>query len=1513
MGAEISLAGGGDKAAAEASQENSSLAEDKADVIQGSPEEFKAEEDREELKNDETLSKEAGSPETGEKEEGKENEVKAADKAEGNEEEAADDEEGVIQEEEQPQNEEAEGDLIGSGSSNNISWQIDKEGRLTLTGSGDYGSTDSTPPWYQYREEITSAKVSITGLTSTQNMFAECINLKSVDLSDFDTSQVTNMCWMFYGCSSLEGLDLSNLDTSSVTDMRSMFKGCTSIEGLDLSSIDTSQVTTMYNMFNACSSLKSLNLSGIDTSRVTNMCSMFYGCSSLEDLDLSGFDTSQLTNMNEMFYGCSNLKSLDLSSFDVSTVPYSGFTNMFDGDMELNYICTPKNCAADVALPAKEGDEWYDRSGEVHTALPNSGNSIELYKNGYPGADPTKQLAYIEVSAADKEYDKKPYEAAGAAVVKDSEGNIITSVTVTYSYQGTLEDGTPYEQTAEAPTQAGSYTLLAAAENDDYSGCRRYDFKLLPKEVTITAPTIEIKTGESLPDLSEQECEIDGLVEGDNLTMLPQLKYSAEDISTSGAGSYGIIPYDADAGNNYSITYVNGTLTVGENKQTVSILGISIEDKVYDGAPIAYTGAAVVKDAEGNTITDVTTARFYQGTLADGLPYEQITQAPTQAGTYTLIFTIEENDKYTAEPSVYDFTIEKREVTITAPTIKIKIGETLPDLNERECEITGLLEGDELIYQPWLDYSEWGISTDTAGSYAIIPYNAYAGNNYSIKYVNGKLTIENPYDYDDSSYTDDERINLATVGTIASIKAKTYDGLEYKPVVKVTVKIDGKKKTLVEGTDYRVSYKNNLNVGEGSAYVRGNGIYKGELEGKFKIKPKSVKKLKIVTGNVKGSITEDNISQNLPVYVYDGGELLDRWIDYNLSFKKSTDKAVTLTVTAANGSNYTGSSTAKLTVYNGVDEAKLINPGNVTIEAEGKTFSGSGSERYKTKYTGKAIKPTVTVQIGTAALTNKDYKVAYQNNKNAGTAYVIVTGKGEYKGKAVLPFNIEPNRDEIEITNVIKDKTYNGKLQKPAVTVKAGNIKLKKNKDYTVEYENNLHAGTATITVTGRGNFTGSLKKPANFNILKQDIKKVSIKGTQKGGLEVCYGKRQLRKDSDYKLDNVTEKGKNKLEVTITAADNSDFSGSVTKKVKLPVYVPVLKDADKTIEKEVGDTYKLEVEEPEYQVEKRIAISKWESSNPDVVSVDDTGLLTMKKMGVAIIKMYAGRYVQKCYVVVKGQEDIPEGSYVFHKTPGSYNDSDAIRSFIYGLDSNEYVTVYIPAGVYWIEPVRYSIPMRSNMSLIMSPGALIMALPNTSTNYNVIWAWKLDNITISGGTIIGDRSEHGASSGEWGHGIGIYDCTNVTIENVDISGCWGDGIYLGVMDEKDNAADSKYITITGCNVHDNRRNNLSITGADNVTIDNCKFNYAKGTDPQFGIDIETNRSKNPCEHITILNTEMKGNAKASMGIMTKANDIRLENCQLSGHFWNWAGNNIVIKNTTIKGEVVDKTGGIKRQ
>ena len=148
---------------------------------------------------------------------------------------------------------------------------------------------------------------------------------QSIDLSNFNTSKITNMAGMFW-FSEATTLDLSNFDTSKVTDMTSMF-AASQVRTLDLSNFDTSNVTLMYDMFHS-NNIEKLDLSSFDTSKVTNMGSMFNGIK-IATLDLSNFETSNVTNMKFMFSQAINLKTIYVSD-KFTTANVTSSINMFN-------------------------------------------------------------------------------------------------------------------------------------------------------------------------------------------------------------------------------------------------------------------------------------------------------------------------------------------------------------------------------------------------------------------------------------------------------------------------------------------------------------------------------------------------------------------------------------------------------------------------------------------------------------------------------------------------------------------------------------------------------------------------------------------------------------------------------------------------------------------------------------------------------------------------------------------------------------------------------------------------------------------------------------------------------------------------------------------------------------------------------------------------------------------------------------------------------------------------------
>ena len=166
-------------------------------------------------------------------------------------------------------------------------------------------------------------------------------------------------------------------------------------------------------------------------------------------------------------------------------------------------------------------------------------------------------------------------------------------------------------------------------------------------------------------------------------------------------------------------------------------------------------------------------------------------------------------------------------------------------------------------------------------------------------------------------------------------------------------------------------------------------------------------------------------------------------------------------------------------------------------------------------YDGKAKKPGVTVKLNGKTLKNgTDYTVSYSNNTKVGTAKVTITGKGNYTGSVSKTYSIKNNFKKATVSG-ISTKAFTGKNITQSITVKYNGKALKKGTDYTVSYSSNKNIGTATVKITGKGSYTGTITKTFKINPAKQEIQKLTAKSkaffvdwAQKGsatGYEIQY------------------------------------------------------------------------------------------------------------------------------------------------------------------------------------------------------------------------------------------------------------------------------------------------------------------------------------------------------------------------------------------------------------------------
>lgn len=152
-------------------------------------------------------------------------------------------------------------------------WRVTTEGTLEIFGGLVIGTDldGQTSSWENYKDQIVKIVFTEpTEIRSQTNVFNQYPNLVEID-----------------------GLEFCNIN--GLTDLSDMFSGDFKLETLNLSNFDTSNVTNMSRMFSDCARLTELNLTSFNTNNVTDMDAMFSGCTSLTNVDLSNASSQKLT------------------------------------------------------------------------------------------------------------------------------------------------------------------------------------------------------------------------------------------------------------------------------------------------------------------------------------------------------------------------------------------------------------------------------------------------------------------------------------------------------------------------------------------------------------------------------------------------------------------------------------------------------------------------------------------------------------------------------------------------------------------------------------------------------------------------------------------------------------------------------------------------------------------------------------------------------------------------------------------------------------------------------------------------------------------------------------------------------------------------------------------------------------------------------------------------------------------------------------------------------------------
>lgn len=230
-------------------------------------------------------------------------------------------------------------------------------------------------------------------------------------------------------------------------------------------------------------------------------------------------------------------------------------------------------------------------------------------------------------------------------------------------------------------------------------------------------------------------------------------------------------------------------------------------------------------------------------------------------------------------------------------------------------------------------------------------------------------------------------------------------------------------------------------------------------------------------------------------------------------------------------------------------------------------------------------------------------------------------------------------------------------------------------------------------------------------------------------------------------------------------------------------------------------------------------------------------------------------------------KEISSGWFNFRYTAGSNNLQNLQNLFNLSSDSYNGV-INISQGDYYITTNNStdSIVIYSNTTVNLN-GNIILN-PNDLTDYNIVTIRQRNNIIIQGGgSIVGDVVTHTGTTGELGMGISIYDGNNITIKDVSVKNCWGDGIYIGQA-EATTTSYSSNILIDNVTIDSNRRQGISIISVENLTIRNSRIintGAIKFTSPGAGIDIEPNIANAMVRNINIEGCYFNGNNQGVSG------------------------------------------------
>ena len=515
------------------------------------------------------------------------------------------------------------------------------------------------------------------------------------------------------------------------------------------------------------------------------------------------------------------------------------------------------------------------------------------------------------------------------------------------------------------------------------------------------------------------------------------------------------------------------------------------------------------KNAE-YTINDIVDEITVKSNVGTELPKDQFDisfgkSTPKDVGKYTIIVSGKPESDFDGLIGTSEFTIN----AVNAFTV-----EDIADVN-----YTGSTSNPSIVVKgvndealsDGQDYTVSYTGTDVNG-------NAYNSTTPPTKVGEYEAIITGKRNYEGATSSKAFKVIAITSGDIdASLSQEEFVYNEANQVPVEIVKYLSTESTimLVLGTDYDISYvdgngdtiekANIIEVDNYKAKISLKGNYEGKIVLDFKIVEAEITSLNI---SIKENSKEYNkLPQEIEIVVKDPkGNELTEGTDYKITYYK--DASLTVLTDESVGATEDGKAPANSGKYyvkiEGLGDYDAVTSDATFVITKKNIDDLTISSIENQIYDGSAKEPTVTVKDGADVVSSSEYEVSYNNNTEIGedTASITISMKDDsnYTGTKTEFFSIVVDENEETIIE-LKDKdgndisedsyTYDGVEKKPEVVVKRAGRTLEEGKDYKVSYDNNKNVGTATVKVTLKGDYSGSVSK--DFTINPLDIKDATV------------------------------------------------------------------------------------------------------------------------------------------------------------------------------------------------------------------------------------------------------------------------------------------------------------------------------------------------------------------------------------------------------------------------------------